>query len=102
MSGRNDDRIGEVFSMQDDAAPCPATHNLAVRTLLGDFGIRSKITEGKRGTSPAIKSDRWSGGRFQKRFVDRHVQRRGSWLCVVVDVQLAEHVRCFENQSAIS
>src|SRR5205807_5991063 len=88
--------------MQDNAASRPAADDFAMKTLIGDIGVRSEITEGERGTSPAIKPDRRRGGRFQERFVECHVERRSSWLRVVVDVQLAEHERRFENQSAIS
>src|SRR5205085_6266387 len=82
--------------MQDNAASRPAADDFAMKTLIGDVGVRSEITERKCGTFPAIKSDRRTGGRLQERFVDRHVERRKSWLHVVVDVQLSEHGRRFE------
>src|SRR5882672_5023850 len=81
--------------MWNDPASSPAADNFAGAALVCDLRIRSKITERERGTSPAIKAQAGRRGGFKEGFVDRHIERGGSWLAVFVDMQLVEDAHHF-------
>ncbi len=53
---RNNDGIGEVVAVQDDAAARPATDEFALRCSRGDFVETSEISKRERGLSPAVES----------------------------------------------
>ena len=98
MRSGNDHRVGEVIAVRNNSAAGPAADDFPFVRLTGDFRVKAEITKRERRLSPAIEAKYRSRGVREKRFVHRHVQRRGLWFAIVVDVQRIEHGRRLPRQ----
>src|SRR5207237_3603984 len=81
------DRISQVFAVRHNAPTCPAANYVAIPRDLARLGKSYEVTEGNRRCVPAIKSQNCRPCRWEKDFVDRHVERSGTRRRIVNDNQ---------------
>src|SRR5690349_21563123 len=87
---RNYNRIGEILSMPDDAAPCPTPDDLAFACVIRYVDKFSEISKRHGRKLPPVKAHRWNDCRFQQCFIDCHIHGWRTWIRVLVSVNLSE------------
>ena len=61
--------------MKNNSASGPAANEITLRRMIRDIRELSEISERKRWMVPFVKTNERLGRDFQKRFINRHVQR---------------------------
>src|SRR6266404_8400078 len=79
------DRISQVLAVRHNAPTCPAANDRAISCDFARLGKSYEVTEGNRRCVPAIKSQNRRSCRWEKDFVDRHVERSGTRRRIVND-----------------
>src|SRR3954471_626890 len=75
----DDQRVGEICSVEDNPSAGAASHNIAFTLILGDVRITAKISKRQSRVIPSIESQTGSRSALPQHFIQRHVQRRRMW-----------------------
>jgi len=87
LGRRNHDRVGQIIAVENNSAAGPAANEVALARMIRNISKLSKLSDRKRRMIPFVKPNRWRGRVFQQRFINRHIERRGSRRFVVINVE---------------